>query len=295
MHHSEKRLAACRTGSLSGIFLETHRAKSQPPDILLKSALRAEKKPKTMFFLCEAEFQQHVLKGGLIFSGDSSCFKFSLHSKSDMLGAGKDLRSGPGRHPANARDAERKQFQLTDPIPADRSAAGYLRPKTASHPLVSVYAGSVIPDFDTCYRALAARDPRFDGLFFCRRPNDWHLLPLDLPGPKTAASVLPLLCQRGCRGTGGVSTLPALPPRGRPRQIDGSFPRGSHFPQVAKPGAARRFRRGIGCADGFQQRQMRRLLQKTFDSLRSKFCRPSACFSPRNYSRKRICPCSTWR
>jgi len=33
---------------------------SQPPDILLKSALRAEKGPKSVFFLREAEFQQPV-------------------------------------------------------------------------------------------------------------------------------------------------------------------------------------------------------------------------------------------
>ena len=42
----------------------------------------------------------------------------------------------------------------------------YLRPKTASRPSVLDYGGRVIPDFDVCYRALAARDPRFDGLFF---------------------------------------------------------------------------------------------------------------------------------
>ena len=33
---------------------------SQPPDILLESALRAEKRSKILFVLREAEFQQHV-------------------------------------------------------------------------------------------------------------------------------------------------------------------------------------------------------------------------------------------
>ena len=55
-------LAGCRTWKSEWIFSsKTHRAKK--PNrliILLKSALRAEKRPKYVFFLREAEFQQHV-------------------------------------------------------------------------------------------------------------------------------------------------------------------------------------------------------------------------------------------
>ena len=54
------------------------------------------------------------LKGRVYFFEDPSCFKFPLHSKSDTLDAGKKLWSGPGRHPANVHDAERKCRADTD-------------------------------------------------------------------------------------------------------------------------------------------------------------------------------------
>ena len=50
---------------------------------------------------------------------------------------------------------------------------------------------------DSCYRALATRDPRFDGRFFVGVSLDRHLLPAGVHGAHAAARELPLLPERG--------------------------------------------------------------------------------------------------
>ena len=71
----------------------------QPPDILLKSALRAEKRPKIRVFSPRSGVPAACLKGrGFIFSDDFSCFKLRLHSKSDrLLGHYERLKPVSGR------------------------------------------------------------------------------------------------------------------------------------------------------------------------------------------------------
>jgi len=58
---------------------------SQPPDILLKSALRAEKRPKIRVFSPRSGVPAACLKGRIHFFVDFPCFKLRLHSKSDRL------------------------------------------------------------------------------------------------------------------------------------------------------------------------------------------------------------------
>ena len=64
---------------------------AQPPDILLKSALRAEKRTKIRVFSPRSGISAACLKGRVHFSGNFSSFKFWLHSKSDRLLDGKML------------------------------------------------------------------------------------------------------------------------------------------------------------------------------------------------------------
>ncbi len=56
-----------------------------PPDILLKSALRAEKRPKIRVFSPPSGVPAACLKARVHFFDDFSCFKLRLHSKSDRL------------------------------------------------------------------------------------------------------------------------------------------------------------------------------------------------------------------
>jgi AraC family transcriptional regulator, regulatory protein of adaptative response / DNA-3-methyladenine glycosylase II len=68
-------------------------------------------------------------------------------------------------------------------------------------------------DFDACYRAIAARDARFDGRFFTGVRTTRRLLPADLPGTDASARERQLLSERR-RGTGcRLSPVPALPAR----------------------------------------------------------------------------------
>jgi len=57
----------------------------QPPDILLKPALRAEKRPKIRVFSPRSGVAAACLNGRIHFFDDFSCFKFRLYSKSDRL------------------------------------------------------------------------------------------------------------------------------------------------------------------------------------------------------------------
>jgi len=56
----------------------------QPSDILLKSALRAENRPRIRIFSPRSGVSAACLKGRVHFE-DFSCFIFRLHSKSDRL------------------------------------------------------------------------------------------------------------------------------------------------------------------------------------------------------------------
>ena len=57
----------------------------QPPDILLKSALRAENRPRTRVFSPRSGVSAACLKGRVHFFADFSCSYSGLHSKSDRL------------------------------------------------------------------------------------------------------------------------------------------------------------------------------------------------------------------
>src|SRR4029450_10053416 len=73
-------------GVLVDFLLENPRCnEGQPPDILLKSAVSAEKRPKIGVFSPRSEVQAACLKGRVHFFDDFSCFKLRLHSKSDRL------------------------------------------------------------------------------------------------------------------------------------------------------------------------------------------------------------------
>ena len=61
----------------------------QPPDIPLKSALRAAKKPKIRVLSPRSEVPAACRKGQARFFEDFSCFKIRLHSKSDRMLYGK--------------------------------------------------------------------------------------------------------------------------------------------------------------------------------------------------------------
>jgi AraC family transcriptional regulator, regulatory protein of adaptative response / DNA-3-methyladenine glycosylase II len=141
---------------------------------------------------------------------------------------------------------------------------GYLCPKTASHPLVLVYAANVILDFDTCYRALTARDPRFDGLFFvgvqttgiyCR-----SICPTRKPRPPSCRFFASAAAAEQAGFRPCLRCRPELAP-GKGivhsleeaifRKVQSRAPHGDSIEEVA-------------ALTGFSSRQMRRLLQKTF-------------------------------
>ena len=68
-------------------------------------------------------------------------------------------------------------------------------------------------DDETCYRALAARDARFDGLFFVGVTSTRNLLPPDLHGADGGPRPVPVFLQLRPGGARGISTLPAVPAR----------------------------------------------------------------------------------
>ena len=87
-------------------------------------------------------------------------------------------------------------------------------------------------DFDTCYRAVLARDPRFDGRFFTAVTSTGIYCRPVCPGPHAGPAEHAVLPARG-RGRGGrVPCLPPLPPGGQPR-----------LPGVERPGRPGRARR----------------------------------------------------
>ena len=80
--------------------------------------------------------------------------------------------------------------------------------------------GEVIPDFDRCYRAVQAKDARFDGWFFAPCTTHRHLLPAELPGPhpearRTCASSRPRP-PRSAPGSGPASGAGPTPRPARP-------------------------------------------------------------------------------
>ena len=90
-------------------------------------------------------------------------------------------------------------------------------------------------DTETCYRALAARDARFDGLFFVGGDDDANLLPAHLLGTDAGQRPLPVLRQRRGGGARGVPPVPAVPARagagacpGRRTGTDRAAGRGTH-------------------------------------------------------------------
>ena len=79
---------------------------------------------------------------------------------------------------------------------------------------------SELPDFETAYRAVQSRDPRFDGRLFLGRDLDGDLLPPVVPGADAQAGERPLLRDRsgGRRGrVPGLQAVPAGRPAGQPR------------------------------------------------------------------------------
>jgi AraC family transcriptional regulator, regulatory protein of adaptative response / DNA-3-methyladenine glycosylase II len=140
----------------------------------------------------------------------------------------------------------------------------YLGPKTASHPFVLVYGASVLPDFDTCYRALAARDPRFDGLFFvgiqttgiyCR-----SICPARKPQPLSCRFFASAAAAEQAGFRPCMRCRPEIAPGNATthsleeaifRKLQSRAPHGDSVEELA-------------ALTGFSSRQMRRLLKKTF-------------------------------
>ena len=115
--------------------------------------------------------------------------------------------------------------------------------------------GSVSPlDPDVCYRALVARDARFDGLFFVGRGDHGHLLPADLPGAHAGPRPLPVLPRRDAGRGGGLPLVLPLPARaGAGRRARGcAVARGRqrHAPHRRGRAVARRQRRRPGARAG---------------------------------------------
>ena len=77
------------------------------------------------------------------------------------------------------------------------------------------YSGAMLLDSDACFRAVRARDRRFDGRFLHRRRLDRHLLPAHLPGAAAEAREHALFFERGGGRGRGIPALPALPPGAR--------------------------------------------------------------------------------
>ena len=69
-------------------------------------------------------------------------------------------------------------------------------------------------DHATCYRALLARDARFDGRLFIGRQDDRHLLPPDLPGAhRRKPENCRFFASAAAAQAGRLPPLPALPAR----------------------------------------------------------------------------------
>ena len=66
-------------------------------------------------------------------------------------------------------------------------------------------------DSNACYRAVRARDRRFDGRFYIAVASTAHLLPADLPGASAEAREHAFLFERGRGRRRGLQALPALP------------------------------------------------------------------------------------
>ena len=80
-------------------------------------------------------------------------------------------------------------------------------------------------DFDFCYRAISARDPRFDGHFFVGvRTTGVYCRPV-CPARDAAGRFVRLSEDGRGGGTGGFSGLPALP-AGAGAGHTGGFPGG---------------------------------------------------------------------
>ena len=87
-------------------------------------------------------------------------------------------------------------------------------------------------DSDSCYRALATHDARFDGRFFVGVRSTRNLLPSGLHRAVAAARKLPLLPERSGGWIAAISPVPALPARARARPSPASM-RPRSFAQAA--------------------------------------------------------------
>ena len=66
-------------------------------------------------------------------------------------------------------------------------------------------------DDETCYRALTARDARFDGLFFVGVTTTRIYCRPICPARTPGASALPVFLQCRLGGEGGIPAVPAMP------------------------------------------------------------------------------------
>ena len=72
---------------------------------------------------------------------------------------------------------------------------------------------SELPDFETAYRAVQGRDPRFDGRLYLGVTSTGIYCRPVLPGADPQAGERPLLRDGGCCSRGGVPGLQTVPPR----------------------------------------------------------------------------------
>ena len=140
----------------------------------------------------------------------------------------------------------------------------YLRPKTASRPSVLDYAGSVIADFDVCYRALAARDPRFDGLFFVGIQTTGIYCRSICPARKPRASSCRFFESAAAAEQAGFRPCLRCRPEIAPGKGSASSLEEAIFRKLQSRAPHGESIEKLAALTGFSSRQMRRLLQEAF-------------------------------
>lgn len=140
----------------------------------------------------------------------------------------------------------------------------YLRPKTASRRSVLDYAGRVIPDFDVCYRALAARDPRFDGLFFVGIQTTGIYCRSICPARKPRASSCRFFESAAAAEQAGFRPCLRCRPEIAPGKGSASSLEEAIFRKLQSRAPHGESIEKLAALTGFSSRQMRRLLQEAF-------------------------------
>ncbi|MGB7839322.1 MAG: Ada metal-binding domain-containing protein [Terrimicrobiaceae bacterium] len=140
----------------------------------------------------------------------------------------------------------------------------YLRPKTASRRSVLDYAGRVIPDFDVCYRALAARDPRFDGLFFVGIQTTGIYCRSICPARKPRASSCRFFESAAAAEHAGFRPCLRCRPEIAPGKGSASSLEEAIFRKLQSRAPHGESIEKLAALTGFSSRQMRRLLQEAF-------------------------------